>query len=142
MTDDQQVALRIIDANINRLREGLRVVEEYIRYRPSLQSTEALQQCKQLRHKTGKLSALFDSGHLLLARDIETDPLSEGFSANELVRRSTAHICMASLKRCQEAARVIEEYAKLVIDQQNDLALTKQIRFALYSLEKQVQAHL
>ena len=45
---------RILDANLNRCHEGLRVVEEYLRF--ELEDTHLAGTCKQLRHDLGDVS--------------------------------------------------------------------------------------
>jgi DNA-directed RNA polymerase alpha subunit len=127
--------MRVIDANLNRLREGLRVIEEYVRFidtRPAI----ALQ-LKELRHQLVAVESLCGRANLLANRDTSTDPLSEGMNSNELERVSAEAVMVANFKRAQEAARVIEEYVKIV---PNAAAaeLAKALRFKLYSIEKEI----
>ena len=63
--------LRIIDANLNRLREGIRVVEDICRYYKN--SKELSSKLKSPRH----LARLNDYTKLLTCRDILNDPLKE-----------------------------------------------------------------
>lgn len=126
---------RIIDENLNRLNEGLRVAEDYCRM---AQNNETLtREFKRIRHEvfesigtSGKIS-LKD---LLKHRDVARDPGS-GFSSRAEVRKKPASSFLYSnFKRTQESARVIEEYSKFI-----DSGLSrkfKRIRFRLYELEQ------
>ena len=71
MTVDQ---LRIIDANINRLGEGLRVLEEFARM--TLNDKVLTQRLKDMRHKTVKIDSELHK-LLLGARDSGEDVGSE-----------------------------------------------------------------
>lgn len=125
---------RILDANCNRLREALRVAEEH--YRFVLGDSAASVKAKELRHLVPVIEKELGSGNLLGARDTGEDLFAREVRPEERTRGRTASVCAANLKRGQEAARVIEEYAKMTgstvaVDQ------AKAIRFSLYDLEKQ-----
>ena len=65
------VALRVIDAAANRAREGLRVIEDYVRF--VLDDRHLTGFCKQLRHDlTDALSSDF-ADDLLAARETQAD---------------------------------------------------------------------
>lgn len=90
---------RVIDANLNRLREGIRVIEDTLRYFHNDKTLSFL--CKTLRHKL-KLSASLD---LLDYRDIQGDVAKQS-SKDELLRENLNALVMANFKRTQESARV------------------------------------
>ena len=90
---------RIIDANLNRLREGIRVIEDITRY--SLNNKTLCIKLKDLRHK-----ARIDTS-LLHYRDIKND-VSKQSSSSEAKRANLRDISIANFKRSQESARVIE----------------------------------
>jgi len=125
---------RVLDANNNRLREGLRVVEDY--YRLVCDDGRALL-VKDLRHR---LRALFDEGlsqACLEQRRAADDIGARTFTRSEADRGDWPVLLQANLKRAQEAARVIEECAKLL--GRPELAIeSKALRFALYELEQDV----
>lgn len=132
---DPEVVLRIIDANLNRLREALRVVEEYIRFIKT--DKDVAIACKELRHRLEEVETFVPLSRLLAHRDTETDPFAGKNRPEELQRDGMDSVVVANFKRAQEAARVLEEYAKISeAPQLSEKA--KFIRFALYSLEKQI----
>lgn len=120
---------RVIDANLNRLREGIRVIEDTLRYFHNDAKLSSL--CKTLRHKL-KLSTSLD---LLDYRNIQGDVAKQS-SKDELLRENLNALVMANFKRAQESARVLEEYTKLA-PHLGDTHAFKQIRYELYDIEKQ-----
>lgn len=115
---------RIIDVNLNRASEGLRVVEEVIRH---LNRDERLfNQVRSLRHRINQ--TLPDSISLILSRESASDP---GRMTEVPERLNTLGLIRANLKRAQEAIRVLEE-----VSQQKQSFMA--IRFDLYSLEKEL----
>lgn len=118
--------LRLIDANLNRLREGIRVVEDIFRYVYNDKQTAL--KLKELRH----LSRLEDYIELLETRDVKNDVLRSSIKS-EQNRTDLYSILIANFKRAQESSRVLEEFTKLtsVKDSEN----FKYIRYELYNLE-------
>jgi thiamine-phosphate pyrophosphorylase len=127
--------LRIIDVNLNRLREALRVIEEYFRFL-SCDVTVA-RALKGHRHSLERIEAGFGPAQLVASRDIGSDPFASVNSPEELTRTSPQEIMRAGFKRAQEAARVIEEYAKVSLRVEAS-GIAKALRFDLYSLEKEL----
>ncbi len=118
---------RLIDANLNRLKEGIRVVEDINRY---IYDDSALTaSLKTLRHM---LQTLY-SQERLTHRDIQND-VQKGTIASELKRSSLNDLVIANFSRSQEAARVLEESFKLIDPEKS--ALCKTIRYGLYDAEK------
>ena len=102
---------RALDANCNRVREGLRVAEDVARF--ILNDSTLLKRLKKIRHAvTAAEKALFASGKLrLLARDVERD-LGKGTpEKKEKIRNSSKELLTANLKRAQEALRSLEEFS-------------------------------
>lgn len=126
MSNMKSNELRIIDANLNRLREGIRVVEDIFRYVYN-DKTTALK-LKELRH----LSRITLYLELLETRDIKNDVLRESIKS-EQNRSDLYSILIANFKRAQESSRVLEEFCKLlsIEDSEN----FKYIRYELYNLE-------
>lgn len=134
-----EAVLRVIDANLNRLREALRVIEEYFRF---INLNEAASvDLKQLRHSLEKLEKGIDQRGLLSSRDTQTDPFAGKNLKEELNRSSETDIVKASFKRAQEAARVLEEYIKITQHRQLSES-AKNIRFTLYTIEKKVMENI
>jgi thiamine-phosphate pyrophosphorylase len=126
--------LRIIDANINRIGEGLRVLEEFARL--SLDDTSLTQQLKDLRHKVLHNSLAFQQ-QLLDARDASADVGSEMNVTGESSTKDTPEIIIANSRRVQESLRVLEELSKTPgtgLDPED----FRQGRFSLYTIEKEL----
>ena len=118
---------RVIDANLNRLKEGIRVIEDIARYLQNDKATAT--KLKTLRHQ----SRIDDLQNLLASRDSVNDVLRPTVES-EMNRASVESILVANYKRAQESSRVLEEMYKII-----DPALSenfKQIRYELYTLEK------
>ncbi|NLD99938.1 MAG: thiamine-phosphate pyrophosphorylase [Fibrobacter sp.] len=126
---------RVLDANLNRLREALRVIEEY--YRFYLNDELISITFKTLRHSLIILEEGFGRKNLLANRDTQTDCFADVNRPEELQRTSHEDIVVASFKRAQEASRVIEEYSK-VTEHVELSEVAKKVRFSLYSVEKQI----
>lgn len=118
--------LRIIDANLNRLREGIRVVEDIFRY--VYNDKELSTKLKDLRH----LARVENFYEILESRDVQNDILRESIKS-EQNREDLNSILIANFKRAQESSRVLEELTKLssIKDSEN----FKYIRYELYILE-------
>ncbi len=120
---------RVIDANLNRLKEGIRVIEDIMRYRDNNKTLS--RQLKDLRHK----ARVNEIKELLQYRDSINDVLRAS-SQSELNRSDTLSILTANFKRAQESSRVLEELYKL-----KDIEYSenfKYIRYELYNLEKEI----
>ena len=118
---------RLIDANLNRLKEGIRVIEDINRY---IYDDQALTSTlKQLRHT---LQPAYNLNRLRY-RDIENDVQKKSI-ASELTRSSIDDLVIANFSRAQESARVLEESFKLIDPTLSELC--KEVRYGLYGVEK------
>lgn len=121
---------RIVDANLNRLSEGLKVIEDITRL--TLNAPVLLNRIRQLRIRFGReFSKLRRS--VVLFRNSKQDP-GRNDRFDRLKRKNLADVLFANFKRAQEASRVLEEVLK--IDTPDYARKIKKIRFALYDLEK------
>lgn len=123
--------LRTVDANINRVSEGLRVLEDVSRF--ILEDVNTTRQLKSVRHQVNRLAGELGI-YLLLSRDSEGDIGAE----NDLVKehRDLYSIVRANAKRAQEGLRVLEELAKL--PELKDIIPAdeiKQSRYLIYTIE-------
>lgn len=123
---------RLLDANINRAAEGLRVLEDIARF--SFNQQELSAELRGLRHTVRDLSRGRDSS-LLAARNVAED-VGKSTSGQSLSdqRSGLRDTAQANFKRVQEAARTLEE----VLKAQGEYAAGKQLeqlRFAVYELE-------
>ncbi len=129
---------RIIDANINRLGEGLRVLEEFARM--MLNDNFLTQKLKDMRHKTLKIQDEFYK-KLLGSRDVAGDVGSAMDVTGESKKQDEQGIIAANAKRAQESLRVLEEMAKIP-----ELSLHseqfRKARFELYTIEKELVARI
>jgi thiamine-phosphate pyrophosphorylase len=125
---------RIIDANINRAKEGLRVCEEIARF--ILESRSLTASLKNIRHKISSLSKqLCPQAKLFSGRNSAKDT-GRRIYTNELKRTGVGDILFANMQRAKEAVRVLEEFAKLI---EIKTAISfKEIRYELYELEKKI----
>lgn len=124
---------RILDANINRAKEGLRVCEEITRF--ALNSRNLTEDFKKIRHGIDSLVKNFSSLDLLKMRSSLKD-VGRSIYVNELKRKNLQDIFFANIQRVKESIRVLEEFSKL---QNSDLAVRfKRMRYGIYDIEKKV----
>lgn len=134
-TDKPNAIVRILDANINRLQEGIRVVEDIFRYVYNYKEiTYAL---KQMRHK----AILQHQDFLLQSRDIEGDIAKDSIET-ENERTSLQAIVNANFHRICESARVLEECLKLKECHKYGQSQTfKNIRYEAYRIHVIAMQH-
>lgn len=131
---DQTNTFRTIDAAANRLREGLRVVEDFLRF--TLDDAHLTRLLKTTRHQLTEALQFIGQDSLIASRDTLNDVGTAISSTSEFDRSSLEHLVQANLKRVQEAARTLEEFGKLISVEA--AAIFKQMRYSLYTLEKSV----
>ncbi|MBY0586714.1 thiamine phosphate synthase [bacterium] len=123
---------QILDANLNRAREGLRVVEEYARFAQG--QTVWTRSLKEFRHRLAEIEAALPTYERLAARDTAADVGAEHTSRHELSRETIRDVAAINWKRTQEALRAIEEYAKVTSPRASQLAKT--LRYDVYQMER------
>ena len=134
--NDQKI-FRVLDANFNRAKEGLRVCEEVCRF--VLDNASSARKYKTLRHR---LTEVLDQRFLrkvIACRDIEGD-VGKASLNPELKRVHTGDIFFANSQRVKESLRVIEEFVKLF--NKEDALAVKHLRYQVYALEKKIMAEL
>ena len=123
--------IRLIDANLNRSREGLRVCEDVSRF--ILNDRAMTRSFKSLRHKLKEIYGFCERDYdLFSARDVKKD-IGKKTHKTEAARRNVSDIFAANIQRVKESLRVLEESFKLI-----DAKLSerfKKIRFNVYGLE-------
>jgi len=129
----QPALCRILDANLDRAREGLRIIEEWCRF--GLNSADLAGECKQLRQEL----AVWHTAELRSARDTPADPGTELTHPQEEQRSGLQQLLEANFCRVEEALRVLEEYGK-VYDPNMGKAF-KQMRYRVYTLESDLLAY-
>jgi len=125
--------LRIIDANANRAREGLRVIEDIARF--GLDDPTLAEALKNLRHDLrDALDNLgVDKGALLSSRDVEGDVGANIKTPSEMKRVGLRDVALASASRLAEALRSLEECGKAL---GRDARPFEALRYRAYNLEK------
>ena len=125
---------RIIDANLNRSREGLRVCEDIARF--ALNSKALTEDLKRVRHgisDIAKRSAKEFAG-FSDARNSEGDILRRSRFESEMKRQGLPDIFAANIERVKESLRVLEEISKLVNVKSSSKFCS--LRFRVYTIEK------
>jgi thiamine-phosphate pyrophosphorylase len=125
---------RIIDANFNRAREALRVIEEFCRF--ALNSAPLTQRSKQLRHELSAAIGKLDAERLIASRDSIGD-VGAGATVENQLRRGDLRDCFtAGCKRLTESLRALAEMSQ-TLEPEVAQAIEK-MRFCAYSLEKDI----
>lgn len=127
-------ALRIIDVNVNRAREALRVIEDYARF--TLDDANAGKAAKCCRHDLRAIVRAVGQDRLLDARDIVADVGRDVKTDTELCREDVESVVRAAFARLSEAMRGLGEYAKLI--DADAAALAETLRYKAYELEQRV----
>lgn len=131
---------RIIDANLNRSREGLRVCEEIARF--VLNSKALTKELKSVRHSISGIvkSSAAKTKELPASRDSEGDVLRRSKAESEMTRVGAGDIFAANIERVKESLRVLEEFFKL-IDTKSSSKFCG-LRFDVYTIEKKAMKRL
>lgn len=130
----ERTVLRILDANLNRAREALRVMEEYARF--ALDDASLAASLKETRHRLAGSTPVRLAEALLDSRNVPADPGRENTLPAEFSRADARHVAVAAGKRLGEALRALEEYAKLADPEW--AAAIKAIRYGAYHLEQRL----
>jgi thiamine-phosphate pyrophosphorylase len=119
ITDHPQV----IDANINRVSEGLRVIEEYCRFIAS---------DKETTEKIALLRKEVNSNEKERTANLQSRNTYKDMRAKEKppTRKDLTQLLTANFKRAEEGLRVLEEYT--------GESVFNRLRYDIYQLEKQV----
>ncbi|MDB5353302.1 MAG: thiamine-phosphate pyrophosphorylase [Planctomycetota bacterium] len=123
---------RVLDASANRAREGLRVVEDYVRF--ALDDPLLTRRLKDVRHRLDEAVRGLDADLLIGSRDTTGDVGTHIMTSSEQTRENPRAVVSANFKRTTEALRSLEEYTKLL-----DVWISGRfevLRYDLYTLEK------
>lgn len=131
---------RIIDANFNRSREGLRVCEEVTRF--VWNNAGLTRELKSVRHSITDIlkNVPAVSKILFVTRDTRSDVGRKERQKSEMRRLGYCDIFSANIERAKESLRVLEEFFKL-IDKDDSAKFTK-LRFKVYEIEKKALSYL
>ena len=127
--------LRVIDAAANRAREGLRAVEDYVRF--VLDDPHLTDSLKRLRHELTSVLSAVPLNERLAARETLADVGTCLATPSENRRQDATSVMVANFTRVQEALRSLEEFGKVLDpNMANEL---KQIRYDAYTLQRTVE---
>lgn len=132
VNNNTSAILRVIDANINRTQEALRVVEDAIRF--VLEDACLTHACKRLRHDLATWATQFKTNDLLAMRSASGDIGHNTSLSTEYQRNSLADVARANLSRAGQSLRTLEEFSK-TLNSEAAIAAEK-IRYKVYDLEK------
>lgn len=127
-------ALRVLDAAANRAREGLRVIEDFVRF--VLDDRHLTNLCKQLRHDLTSALEMVPPEQRLVARETQADVGTVLTTDSEQSRSDPAGVLSANFARLQESLRSLEEFAKLL--DANMAERFKQLRYRSYTLQRAI----
>ena len=136
--DSRRAIYRIIDANLNRASEGLRVIEDAVRF--VLDDRSFTEELKELRHSLAKIveeTPVFSREELISSRNSQKDV---GAQLAEEKREKIKEMIRANFKRVEEAERSLEEFGKLLSPLMGERF--RKIRFQTYCLEKKIEMRL
>lgn len=132
--------LRIIDASLNRVGEGLRLLEDIARL--ALDDTALTEQLKTMRHELLRGDSPFQQ-QLLEHRDASGDVGVDLEVPGEDRDRDLSLVLVANARRVQESLRTLEELAKVPgTTPRLDPNKFKQARFRLYTIEQELMSRL
>jgi thiamine-phosphate pyrophosphorylase len=126
--------MRIIDANLNRACEGLRVLEDIVRF--TYNNKKLTLRIKKERHELRKLFSKKIIDATIIERDAKGD-VGRAASKLEDKRENLSEVVICNMKRVEESMRSLEEFSKLFSIKKSQQI--KSMRFNLYSIEKDVQ---
>ncbi len=127
--------LRVIDANLNRATEGLRVCEDFVRFIENDKKTAG--QFKSIRHDIVQacLKSKISQRALLAARNSARDVGRRSLIFDQK-KTSVRSLVASNFKRAEQSVRVLEECFKIVFP--TYAVKFQEIRFRIYELEKEV----
>ena len=124
---DQLAVARLLDANLDRAREGLRVLEDWARF--GLDRADLVARTKDMRQRLG----LLHRDDYKLARHTATDPAAGMGHPAQQERLSPSQIVGANAGRVHEALRVLEEFGRSIDPELASEAAA--LRYGIYDLE-------
>ena len=130
----QTAALRILDAAANRAGEGLRVIEDYLRF--DLDDRHLTGLCKSIRHELTAALSVYSSASRHAARETRADVGTSVSLPAEQSRSDLAAVLAANFKRVEQSLRSLEEYSKTLAPE--TAAAIEQLRYRVYTLERVV----
>lgn len=125
---------RIIDANFNRAREAIRVIEEFCRF--AINSDALTERAKQLRHELCVAIDKLDARRLISSRDTLGDVGIAKMVDKQLARANLNDCFTAGCKRLTEALRTLTETTQTL--NPTTAEIIEKLRYTAYTLEKDI----
>lgn len=126
--------IRILDASLNRAAEGLRVVEDYVRF--ALDDAHLTRLVKDLRHDLAAAAAAISPDHRHSVRDTPLDVGTEIKTDAEGRRPDAWAACAANFERAKQSLRSLEEFGKVA--KPRAAGEFERLRYRLYAIESAV----
>jgi thiamine-phosphate pyrophosphorylase len=124
--------LRVLDAAANRAREGLRVIEDWVRF--ALDDAHLTGCLKKVRHDLAAALAGIPWEQRLAARETQADVGTGITTPSETSRAGLADVLTANFLRVEESLRSLEEFGK-ILDPAVGRAI-EQLRYRAYTLQR------
>lgn len=124
---------RILDANFNRAKEGLRVCEDICRF--VLDKKGLTRSYKDVRHRLTDVMVSLKIQEFIKARNVVKD-VGKPSTAMEFQRKEMKDVFYANSQRVKESIRVLEEFLKL--KNKTSAQELKTLRYTIYGLEQKV----
>ena len=123
--------LRLLDANFNRSREGLRVCEDLCRF--VIADRASASKLRTVRHRITEILKSLPIDKFLSSRNVKDD-FGKHFDGPSKHRDGYRDLYLANLQRSKESLRVLEETMKVTFP--SKAKYFKKLRFDLYEHEK------
>jgi thiamine-phosphate pyrophosphorylase len=133
---DQVALLRILDAAANRAQEGLRVIEDWVRF--GLDDAHLMRCLKQIRHDLAGALTRIPWKERLAARETQRDVGTEVTTPSEYSRQDFQAVLTANFLRLEESLRTLEEFGKII--DAAFAACMEQVRYRAYTMQRAIDA--
>jgi len=124
---------RILDVNLNRLTESLKLIEDYVRF--VMEDPSLLENIRRLRASFLDIKRSIPIKNFILHRQSEND-LGREPDFDLIPRKTDDDILLANFSRAKESSRIIEEVLRKRVRKLSKHL--KSLRFEIYDLEKKV----
>lgn len=130
---------RIIDANVNRISEGLRVLEDHFRF--ASVDKPLNDKLRNFRHIVRESLKEYDLNFISSRESLNDNGLKISQASDIDGKSSPKEFILANFKRVEEALRSVEENLHLM-NEHSKAKIFENIRFEVYELEKQAFSKL
>ncbi|MGB3340017.1 MAG: thiamine phosphate synthase [bacterium] len=127
---------RILDANLNRLNESLKLIEDIIRF--TIKDRTLLTMVRHLRRNFLSVKKTLPLARLIQFRDSKHDP-GRRIGFDTISKKNMADVAISNFTRAKESSRVLEEILKSVYPKLSKKM--KEVRFLIYDIEKSAILH-